>query len=687
MAQVNAPKYKYRYPGTNFFEEDQQEIFFGRQQESNELIHAIKAHDVFVIFANSGIGKTSLLNACLIPGLKKENYIPIRFRFQDTAISPLEEIRNNLEEFLVPGATMDADKKLWQLHKQCDFGDNVPLFIFDQFEEFFNHSKPERDKCIGEVADLVNNYLPSYIMKEMRKKFREQDPTPEELSYYSPINQRVLFLIRADRLNLVDDLSKDIPSILRNRFHLKPLTVEQAKEAILKPAGLPQNGFATPPIDLNDVYDQMSQYLKNDEQEVESFQLQILCQELEKRVITEYTALHAKNKLTPLPPKQLAKEETDALTITREELGGEEGMSNIVQNYYANRIESIGDEEFRKKAILLLEEELMIDKRRISLPETFLSNKGYPIQLLDYLVDNTRLIRVDRLKNQRYFEISHDRLLPPILASRQKRLDEDEKQKKITELENEKKAQEARARALLQEMEEEQRRNHALNEMKNAIEQKARRLKIYFRVMLVLSAVMIGVIIYANHLRVASKLGNVTDWINQEDYKMADSVLNYNSSTSGVNALLNLFYKKKYSQLRDEIQVKKQKKHLFDSLSYVADSLQKKNGQYLASAYHLYKDAATIGFTPADQTKRIPFKLESLMRQIDEAFTKYVDKAEAFYESESRFGDIKEKTDILDAFNVAKQLDSARWAYGTGNIDTTAIHFKKFRSLQQKLGL
>ena len=48
----------YRYPGTNFFEEKQENIFFGREKETTDLIHAIKAHEVYVIFANSGIGKT-----------------------------------------------------------------------------------------------------------------------------------------------------------------------------------------------------------------------------------------------------------------------------------------------------------------------------------------------------------------------------------------------------------------------------------------------------------------------------------------------------------------------------------------------------------------------------------------------------------------------------------------------------
>src|SRR5215204_4018811 len=94
---------RYRYPGTKFFERNQHQIFFGRQQETRDLVHSIKAHDVFVIFADSGTGKTSLLNAGLLPELEKENFEPIAFRFQDENISCLKIITKKLEEYGQPG--------------------------------------------------------------------------------------------------------------------------------------------------------------------------------------------------------------------------------------------------------------------------------------------------------------------------------------------------------------------------------------------------------------------------------------------------------------------------------------------------------------------------------------------------------------------------------------------------------
>src|SRR6186713_1580616 len=328
---------KYRYPGTKFFESHQHDIFFGREQETRDLIHSIKAHDVFVIFADSGIGKTSLLNAGLIPELEKENIKPIHFRFQDTETPPVKTIVKNLSLYCKqPGLlAKDIQQELWRLFKCCDFKNKTPLFILDQFEEFFNHTKQDKEECITELADLINDYLPDYIRDEMREKFREKDPTEQELKYYTPAHVKMLFLIRADKLKFLDELTKKIPLILRNRFHLKPLNVAQAKQAILLPASLPQNGFTSPSFTFQpEAVNAISSYLKNEEEEVESFQLQVLCQELEKKI------LHRSQKENGM----------NTLQITEGELGGNEGMDNITKNYYTNQLNTIADEAMRKKA-------------------------------------------------------------------------------------------------------------------------------------------------------------------------------------------------------------------------------------------------------------------------------------------------------------------------------------------------
>ncbi|HVG40117.1 MAG TPA: hypothetical protein VM888_00800, partial [Chitinophagaceae bacterium] len=511
--QINS----FRYPGTKFFEPDQKNIFFGRKQETYDLIHFIKAHDVFVIFADSGIGKTSLLNAGLIPELINENIQPIKFRFQDTKVAPLQTIVEKLSEFVAPDLKLSetSPQKLWRLFKLCSFKSSevlnseeklkppLPLFIFDQFEEFFNHPKQEREECINEISDLVNEYLPDYIKEEMKEKFRDKDPTEKELLFYSPARVKMLFLIRADKLKLLDDLSKKIPLILRNRFHLKPLNAIQAEQAILLPASLPKNGFISPSFSYQEeAVSEICQNLKNEEEEVESFQLQILCRELEKRII------------------ERAEKGENALWISAEELGGKAGIESITKNYYTNQINSIAKEEDRKNAALLIEDKLIIEERRISLPETFLLKEGYSKELLDYLLNVTRIIRVD---NNRNIEISHDRLIAPILKSKQQREKEEEKIREEERLQKFKLEEEEKNRQL-QKQKEEEIKNLELTYLKDKVK-KAARLRIYS---IILTLLLIGFLyagIVAGRANVKAKIAAANYFRSKQEYLEADSAL------------------------------------------------------------------------------------------------------------------------------------------------------------------
>src|SRR6516225_2333642 len=59
------------YPGPRPFELAERDFFFGREREALDLISLLIAHKNVLLFAQSGAGKTSLLNAKLIPRLEQ----------------------------------------------------------------------------------------------------------------------------------------------------------------------------------------------------------------------------------------------------------------------------------------------------------------------------------------------------------------------------------------------------------------------------------------------------------------------------------------------------------------------------------------------------------------------------------------------------------------------------------------
>src|SRR6185312_15786472 len=66
------------WPGLYPFEESECAFFFGRDREAEELLHYVLDASVAVLYARSGLGKTSLLRAGLFPLLREQRVLPER---------------------------------------------------------------------------------------------------------------------------------------------------------------------------------------------------------------------------------------------------------------------------------------------------------------------------------------------------------------------------------------------------------------------------------------------------------------------------------------------------------------------------------------------------------------------------------------------------------------------------------
>lgn len=409
-----------RYPGIRSFERNEQALFFGRQSETQALFEAVKVKPLTVLFSKSGIGKTSLLNAGLTPLLEQNGFLPIFIRLQDVSVSPVETVQKVLSPYLDESQLQRFGRppySLWEYARACSFGAGrtdaadqpaalTPVLIFDQFEELFTHERPGRDALTVALADLLNERLPEDIRRRLRDHPREQRST-ELLEWYTPLKMKMLFAIRADRLSELDELKRHIPTVLHDRFHLKPLSHENAREAIEKPAALDMPRQAGEPfLCPTFAYDpaavqEMLETLDNEQGEIESFQLQLLCSYLESKVVRE------------------------GQRITTSDFGGKAGIENILNDYYEREINALNPPE-QLAARRFIEEGLIVNGRRVGLPEGAEQTRfGIDAALLAKLL-NSRLLRTETIHLGKIYELSHDTLIEPILRSYQKRHAEEE---------------------------------------------------------------------------------------------------------------------------------------------------------------------------------------------------------------------------------------------------------------------
>jgi hypothetical protein len=68
------------WPGLEAFAESQSAFFFGRSAELDELFHCVRRAVATLLFGQSGLGKTSLVQAGLFPSLRRNGSLPVPVR-------------------------------------------------------------------------------------------------------------------------------------------------------------------------------------------------------------------------------------------------------------------------------------------------------------------------------------------------------------------------------------------------------------------------------------------------------------------------------------------------------------------------------------------------------------------------------------------------------------------------------
>jgi len=240
------------WPGLEPFTEAQHAFFFGRDEEARELSRRLERKTLTVLFGQSGLGKSSLLQAGVFPRLHTSGYCPIyvRLDYNPLAAPPAEQVKtavlrgtSKAGSWTHPGVAAQGET-LWEFfHHREDvlhgLGGEVlmPVLVFDQFEEVFTVGAASADTrqraqaFLDELADLIENRPPAAFEAKL-----DAGKADVEAFDFTRSDYRVLIALREDYLPHLESLKGPIPSLMQNRMRLTRLTGTQALEAVTKPA-------------------------------------------------------------------------------------------------------------------------------------------------------------------------------------------------------------------------------------------------------------------------------------------------------------------------------------------------------------------------------------------------------------------------------------------------------------------
>ncbi len=213
------------YVGLRPYTESESAIFFGRERERRVVSSNLIASRLTLLFGPSGVGKSSALNAAVVPHLRgmasdqadeqgRPGFAVVTFNsWRDDPVAGLvERLRFTAESLGVPGAVFDdpnaplaAALRTWTERTGTDV-----LVILDQFEEYFLYQgRDGRDDRFGrEFPEAVN------------------DPT---------LRANFLVSFREDALAELDRFKGRIPKLFANYLRIAYLDRTGARQAIVGP--------------------------------------------------------------------------------------------------------------------------------------------------------------------------------------------------------------------------------------------------------------------------------------------------------------------------------------------------------------------------------------------------------------------------------------------------------------------
>ena len=420
--------------GLDSFTEETRGYFYGRDDEVAELARRVQRKLLTILFGQSGLGKTSILRAGIVPRLRPAGYCPVyvRLDYSRESPAPSEQIKEAIFRatqasgtWTQPGVAV-AGESLWEfLHHRDDVLRDasgkplIPLLIFDQFEEIFtlaqsdDFGRQRAAQFIDDLADLVENRAPKALEERI-----EGDEAAAERFDFTRSDYRILIALREDYLAHLEGLKGAMPSITQNRMRLARMTGAQALDAVLRPGGKLVN---------EEVAGAIVRFIAGGSElrnaEVEPSLLSLICRELNNARIAQ-----GRSEIS-----------ADLLAGSRDTI-----LSEFYERALADQPPGV-----RK----FIEDEMLTESGfRENLAEERVQ-KGFAAagakpDALAKLVDR-RLLRVEERLDLRRVELTHDVLCGVVKASRDLRLEREARDEAERKLEAQRERERGTRRALL----------------------------------------------------------------------------------------------------------------------------------------------------------------------------------------------------------------------------------------------
>jgi Novel STAND NTPase 1 len=255
------------WPGAAAYQAADRNFFHGRKREAEELLRLIQRDIITVVIGAAGVGKTSLIQAGLLPALTEGEWLPIVPKLDWSAKPPVSDapditpeavtpagnaLSRTLVETLIaaaaerqltspeprPGETLweffhRAGNRWWSSRQRVV----TPIIIIDEVESIFTtaaqNATAERQAAqfLKELSQLAANRPPQRLATRL-----EKGGVSESAYDFEPVPLRIVLIFREEFASQLGRLRLLFPTLRRSELRLEPFTTSQARDVLMRGA-------------------------------------------------------------------------------------------------------------------------------------------------------------------------------------------------------------------------------------------------------------------------------------------------------------------------------------------------------------------------------------------------------------------------------------------------------------------
>lgn len=390
---------------------------YGRDRETSDVVSLLISRRLVLLHSPSGAGKTSLIQAAVIPKMLKRRFeVPMQWSEDPAACQPAV-IRVNREH--ESGDPPQSNRYLLSamlsldLHRLPD--QRLPLADLAQlsFDQYLEEAFPAASREVSDDATDDQPFRPLLVVFDQFEELVTLDPTDEaaKLEFMRQVGAAfenrgrwALFAIREDFLGVLEPFLPMLPSGLTATYHLDLLRVDGAATAIRAPAAEVGVTFADGVVDhlVNDLRQIRVQNQQGESQlkagpYVEPVHLQVVCQSL-------WNAKGDAKEISFDHLKQLGRATGS-------------GVDDVLAGYYSMCVvRAAAEGKIRERTLRAWFTRQLIGAQRVRRPVLVADALAFGITLHGLeILDKAFLIRREQRSGALWYELAHDRLMTPVL--------------------------------------------------------------------------------------------------------------------------------------------------------------------------------------------------------------------------------------------------------------------------------